>query len=387
MPVARLIDAAQRAFWQPLAGALAGVRRVHLITGPGHHGLPLECGAAPELPVHRYFGLPAYLGVRDRPLPLPRPDQAEIVIDAAWQQTPIPFVETEAALVRTLLRPAGQAGRVRRVRGQQLLQGRTRSRRLLLCLHGGSAGQPGREHGYLVLDAAARPPLILDPPGVSGVSPFIAEVYASACLGAMVGSADSGSAIGVCSEWQLRGVSAVIACLAPVEDHYMPLLAALYWHGRLQRQSPWQALADAKTALTSGDWPAPLIEPLERAYRSTMRKVLRRAIHRTGDGEEDARRAGQTTVGWLLPPYIRSTCFEDRGFDAAAHREFSARCCATAAARERLIGRCLDALIGQRGWPEDLGVRPYARAAIANICAVTHCFGHGGALQNEARLS
>ena len=35
---------------------LREVQRVHLITGPGHHSLPFECGSPPGLPVHRYFG-------------------------------------------------------------------------------------------------------------------------------------------------------------------------------------------------------------------------------------------------------------------------------------------------------------------------------------------
>lgn len=374
IPTARVVDAVHAAFWQPLAHALAGVQRVHLVTGPGQHSLPLECGAPRGLPVHRCFGLPAYLSVHDRPLPLPPATPGlDIVADPAWSRTPIPFVEAEAELVRT---SASARGRVRRVPAGRLFGRRSDARRLLLCVHGGVAGEAGREHGYLVLDAAAEPVLTLDPPRVGDLPAAIAEVYASACLGAVVGSNDTGSALGLCSEWQLRGVSSVIACLVPVEDHFMPLLAALFWQRRWQGQVPYQALEGAKAELRSGDWPEALIEPLRRAYAKTMRAVLERAAYR--EGEPGARRAAQTIGGWLLPPYVRSSWFETRGLDDATHREFSAACCESAAGRERLVAQCLAYLIDERARPEDLAVLPFARAAIDNICAFTHCFGSGG---------
>jgi hypothetical protein len=344
---AQLIDALHAAFWRPPADALADVRRVHLVTGPGHHSVPLECGAAPGLPLHRYFGLPAFLSVHDRPLPLPPPHEIDIVADAAWGLNPIPFVEAEAALVCTLLNA-----------------------------HGRVAGEAGREHGYLVLDAAAEPALTLDPPKVAELPAQIAEAYASACLGAVVGSNDAGSALGVCSEWQLRGVSSVIACLVPVEDHFMPLLAALFWHRRLRGQMPFDALEAAKTDLRNGQWPPLAIEPLRRAYAATMHKVLARAAWRKRD--DATRRIAQTMVGWLPPPYARSSHFESGLLDDRGHRELSAAYCDDVQGGERLIAQCLGYLIDERADPEDLAVRPYARAAIDNICAFTRCFGSGG---------
>ena len=380
---ALLADAMRAAFWLPLADALAGAQRVHLVTGPGHHSVPLECGAPPSVPVHRYFGLPAYLSVRDRPLPLPPLDEIDIVVDAAWGHTPIPFVEAEADLVHALL---NSRGRARRVRGRELFEPRADARPLLLCVHGGVAGEAGREHGYLVLDAAAEPALTLDPPKVAALPAQIAEAYASACLGAVVGSNDTGSALGVCSEWQLRGVSSVVACLVPVEDHFMPLLAALFWHRRLQGQLPFDALEAAKAELRSGQWPTRLIEPLHRIYAATMRTVLARAAWRGDGGDHDgARRIVQTIGGWLLPPYVRSSHFEAGPIDEHAHRAFSAAFCNDAASAERLIAQCLGYLIDERADPEDLAVRPYARAAIDNICAFTRCFGSGGVAGASAR--
>jgi Tetratricopeptide repeat/CHAT domain len=383
---ATLVGAVQRSFWQPLALALAGALRIHLVTGPGHHSVPLECGMASHgAAVHRYFGLPAYLSVHDRPLALPPPHEIDIIADSAWDNTPIPFVEAEAELVHALVSSHGHA---RRIQGHELLTAGTGARRLLLCVHGGVAGPQGREHGYLVLDASVRPTLKLDPPRVAQLPASIAEVYASACVGAVVGNNDTGSALGVCSEWQLRGVTSVIACLAPVEDHFMPLLAGLYWHRRLKGQVPHSALAGAKTDLCCGDWPAALIRPLRDAYRHTMQKVLARAIWRpaaavAGDIADNssgnsALRAAQTLRGWLLPPYVRSNHFDGPGFDADAHREFSARHCENAANAERLLRQCLGYLIDERARPEDLAVNAFAKAAIDNICTFTHCFGSGG---------
>jgi hypothetical protein len=163
----------------------------------------------------------------------------------------------------------------------------------------------------------------------------------------------------------------------PVEDHFMPLLAALFWQRRLRGQLPFDALEAAKTELRSGDWPIDSIEPLRRVYAATMRKVLARAAWREGDAAA-AQRAAQTVVGWLLPPYVRSSHFESGVIDDRAHREFSAAFCEDAPSGERLIAQCLGYLIDERADPEDLAVRPYARAAIDNICAFTRCFGSGG---------
>ena len=373
---AQLQQAVRRIFWRPLVGVLREVQRVHLITGPGHHSLPFECGSPPGLPVHRYFGLPSYLSLRDRPLPLSAPGAVDIVVDAAWGRTPIPFVEAEAELVRELLSPQS---RVRRVSGRRFLEGRTQATQLLLCLHGGVSGQPGQEHGFLLVDTAAAQLLTLDPPKVATLSTRITEVYASACLGAVVGSNDSGAALGLCSEWQLRGVTAVVACLAPVEDHFMPLLTAMFWLRRRSGQPPYDALQGAKEDLMRGDWPDAAQDPLRRAYRRTMRRVLQRAQWRDAEGDTAAREAARSVTGWLLPPYVRASYFDNVSFDDLLHREFSSACCEGAQARERLISQCLSYLIDERARPEDAAVRPFAQAAIDNICAVTHCFGSGGA--------
>lgn len=370
-----------RDFWRPLERQLENIGRVHLITGPNHHSLPLECGAPVDLAVHRYFGLPAYLSIRDHASPQQAVDGTCIVADAAWDCCPIPFVGAEAEIVESLLLPQGQ---VQQVRGQHLLQCPESTQRLVLCLHGNVAGQQARKHGYLLLDTTCDPPPILDAAEVNALPARISEVYASACLAAVVGSDGTGGAIGICSEWQLKGMGSAIASFAPVEDHFMPLLAALYWHARVQGLVPFEALRSAKQALKAGAWPESLIQVLHRAYHRTMRDVLRRAVYREGSARQN-RRVAQTVAGWLLPAPVRDMYFGAPMMSRDCHLAFSTHYCEDEFGRERLIRECLANLIEQRANPVDLAVRPFARSAIDNICAFTHCLGNGGIACHEER--
>ena len=373
--VARVQQLVRQTVWQPLSEILSDVRRIHLITGPGQHSLPLECGAPPGLPVHRYFGLPAYISIRDRPLPLFTPTSIDIVIDAAWGRAPIPFVEAEVELIRRLLKPQV---RVRQFGGQQFLEGRTSSAHLSVSLHGGTTGLDAREHGLLFVESATAHPHWLDSSSISDLSTRISEVYASACFGAVVGNNDSGSALGLCSEWQIRGVTSIVACLGPVEDHFMPILTAMYWLRRQAGESPYYALESAKITLMSANWPEGLEVPMRRAYYKVMNKVLRRVGGHNATGEISANRVARTIAGWLLPPYVRAIYFGDDELDGPLQRKFSKAYCERAVDRERLISQCLGYLIDERAHPEDAVVRSFAQRAIKNICAVTYCFGSGG---------
>ncbi len=371
----------RRVFWDPLAASLRGAVQVQLVTGPGHHALPFECGAPPGVRVHRSFGLPAYLSLRDSPRPLTAMRQLDVVVDPAWTWSPIPFVATEAAVVRDLLTPQIH---VQPLAGRPLLRGRGEAERLLLGVHGGITGKADAQHGFLVIDSAAKRPTLLDAAAVDALPGSVTEVFVSACVGGVVGSNDAGSALGLCSELQLRGITAVVGCLGPVSDHVMPVLAALYWTNRRHGLPPHDALDDAKTALRSGDWPDEVVEPLRRHYRRTMRDVLRRARWRDDVRPDQARRAhlaAQSVAGWLLSAYLRSLYFDDAAFTTEHHRAFSAACCESPPARAGLVEPSLAYLIDERAHPEDVAVRAFAHQAIDSVCMFTQCFGRPAPMQ------
>lgn len=372
-----LTEVVRREFWTPLLSALQGVELLHLITGPGQHSLPLECSAPEGLQLRRYCGLPAYLSLRDRPRSLPAVQGTDIVVDAAWNtSSPIPFTEVEAQLVADLLSPVGV---VRHIHGRELIGNRQPAPRLLLGMHGGISGEQEDAHGYLLLDPAAEPPLRLDPSGVSALPGNLSEVFASACLGAVVGTSDSGAAIGIASELQLRGVTAIIGCLMPVADFYMPLLVALYCTQRLDGANPYKALQHAKRRLLHGDWPQAMTTRLRPTYAATMREVLQRALHRTNDSQ--SRRLAQSVGGWLLPSSARRYFLDADNLNDDWHRLFSAAYCDTETSRERLINQCLSLLIDERALhrdtnPSDPVEFALAHRALLNICTFTQCFGN-----------
>jgi hypothetical protein len=366
--LADLARTVETGFWARLREAFGGIARWHVVTGPGQHSLPLEF-ARPESVVASYYsGLPAYWRLRDQPLPLPLPEaDMDIFADAAWgTRSPIPFVECEAKLVRHVV------GAAQRRDGKDLLDGRPLAARVQVACHGDIVGAPGQAHGVLVLDAAAG--VVLDPAQAAYLPGQMAELFASSCLGGVVGHTQGGDALGILPPLQLRGLPALVACLAPVPDFYMPVLAALYWHARVAGVLPHGALHKAKSGLRGGDWPAGLIEPIRNTYSDCMIGVLERAAALEPD-DKTAEAAARSVAGWCLPDAVRTHYFwkPAREISREDLEEFVRERCSSAPQRAELAREVAARFIDHRADLPDL-----AREAIEHLCAFTVCFGNAG---------
>ena len=157
--LAELQEKVAASFWAPLGewlvdrDQLKRAVRLYVVTGPGHHSLPLEAARPSGVEAYYYSGMPAFFAHRER-VPVSRSVlRTEVVIDAAWETpAPIPFVEMEARLIESL---RGSQGVVVRRTAQQLLAYPVASRLMLSC-HGTIVGTGTSRHGVLVLDSAAR---------------------------------------------------------------------------------------------------------------------------------------------------------------------------------------------------------------------------------------
>lgn len=366
--LADLQQAAGAGFWTPLREAFGNVRRWYIVTGPGQHTLPLEMGRT-EVAARYYCGLPAYWRLRDQPLPLPAPGSGmDIAVDAAWgTRSPIPFVECEADLVRHIV--TGRNTATRRRDGAALLDGRPLAARVQVACHGQAVGAVGRAHGVLVLDAAAG--VVLEPARAAHLPGQMAELFASSCLGGVVGQTAGGDAQGMVPPLQLRGLPAIVACLAPVPDFYMPMLAALYWHARVAGVLPHEALEQAKSQFRSGNWPPELLTPVRAAYTARMTDVLERAAA-LDLGDRTVMTAARSVAGWCLPDEVRKKHFwkPPKHLSWEDLRGFVQEWCAGADRRAALVTEVADRFIAGR---HDLPAA--ARASIEHLCAYTVCFG------------
>lgn len=389
VPLPALLQQLLEAFWAPLLPHLAGVQRLHLVTGPGQHELLLEAALPEEavsLQVLRYCGLPAYSRSLEPDMassPSPAlPGAVLCVADDDWHgQCPIPFTRLDSLVPQ-------QLGRAERVDGRELLERLlspaappgSAGLALSVATHGdvtqrGAADAANADRiqgGFIVLPGGLR----LEPAELIRHRQRMALLVSLSCWAARVGSAEQGNAYGTMSALQLAGLRFGVGCLAPVPDFYTPLLAALLWHAMLHEQlPPPQALVRAKALLLAGAWEEvpQTLEVVRRGYAELMMELLQRTAP-TGRPEQDApaRRVLDSIRGWSLPGAWRRRLLAEGAELADALPQDDQ-------ARARFVGQCLDVLFrptAQRQL-DDLDEDAPAASAIAILCAVTVGFGRG----------
>ena len=337
---------ARASFWQPVLAQLPSVESVHIVSAPDLHALPLEA-ANPGIATHYYPGLPGFLStfIRRSSQELLHPLGVDVSMDCSWSSRyPIPFARAEAELV------AGVLEHSRIMTGLDLLRhlgSGENQRKLQIACHGAASGEHERRHSVLLVDwdFDAR----LDPAAIGRYPGVIDEVFCSACIGGLVAQRVATDAIGVVSAFLMRGVSAVIACIAPMPDFYMPLLATFYWHARKAGQTPSAALTTSKRQLLSGDWPSDLLAPIEETYLRTIENILERG------------RGAPQKLAADVAAHISAELSGELSLDQAVALSRSAK------ARHEWAQRVAGALIGQR--------TRLLRHDIEHVCAFTLCFG------------
>lgn len=358
--------------WEPVSTALQGLVRLHVVYSPALRGVPLQLGG-PGIPCGFYPSLAGLMHVlRQGVPPSVAPGSLCTGYDCAWEGPgPIPFAEAEVRLVADLV-PA------KIWEGDGLLaalHSGDHGPAVQVACHGTTSGTQEDRHAVLLLNAGSGARLA--PTDVATLGGVIDEFFCSTCVGAVVSQRIAVDALGIVSALQLAGTRTVIACLAPVPDFHMPVLAGLYWIGRAAGSVPADALEAAKSRLQTGDWPDALQQAVRRVYARQMQEVLLRAQY-AGEATSDPRakadrayRLARSVAGWILPEALQADCIGTAQATAASnHRYFSARWCESRIARQSFAEAAVNHMIAARAaWPAD------HRAQITHLCAFTQCFG------------
>lgn len=361
------------AFWDPVLNVLGdadkaqGLTRIHVVTAPSHHGIPLEC-ANPGVIVQYCHGLPAFIAQRTGARRIPRLSATRILTDAALGTVrPIPFVHAELRIAEVIL---GCEKPVDRLKADEVARQKQAQRFVFSC-HGEASGFGEQRHGTLLLDASADRHLSFEEAVVIGRC--ATEIIVSACVAGQVGRGKRGDAIGTVAVWQLMGVPAIISCVAPVPDFYMPLLLALYAHQRVSLESPARSLQLAKLQLQTGHWPTELLSLLREIYREQMDSILRDVVR--GRSLDNA----LAVLHWPLPSDKKSLLraaivrASDNG-DAARGWQPP---WSDPAERALWVDACLCALIDgriDRPTSQDQ-VQLEIHKALEHVCAFSVCYG------------
>ncbi|MDN8618897.1 tetratricopeptide repeat protein [Variovorax ginsengisoli] len=357
-------------FWTLLHIAHPEIWRWQIVSGPGTHGLAVT--TAPQWgQASFYCGIPAYLRLRSLPKRKLAPAKVDVIVEPNWSRAPIPFVEAEAKLNARLRLGAI----VTRTDAQSWLTRRENryADSWLIACHGIVDGEAQSLHGSLLIDAGRE--TRFDALAVSALakSSDVSEVFLSACVGGLVGSTHTGDALGIVAALQVQGVRAVIACLAPVSDFYMPLLSSAYVLAR-RTDAPPTALHQAKVQLLSGDWPRRMVTAVQDIYREQIVEVLHRIalLGALGADQSSALVALVDTLrDWVLPDDFRKTWFDASIVATIQARSFAAsEWCTVEASRKSLANRVVGGLVDARA-----GLPPPSRRAIEQICACTVCYG------------
>lgn len=401
--LAELGEMARRAFWSPLEEALDGVRRIHLVTGPGFHDLMLEFATPSGLgPIQllRYCGLPAFQRriMRDLLAPVEAIDREPWLVladDDLHAEHPIPFTRLDALLLRhreltrpidaeTLLRPDAAAVPVRlfvSTHGQSVAAGDLQDG----ASQGGASGG-----GFMLLPGD----VLLKPTLLAASGSRIELMISLNCWGGRAGDGEHGEALGTMSALQRLGMRAAIGCLAPVSDFYTPLLSAFIWHEIFQGHDAGAALQRARERLIHGPWDnyLPDLQLLRQGYLELMLQLLRLALHRAGD-ESHNRTARKIVVGiwnWSLPASWRrrlqplALCSQallnpdtPLGFKQRVHAAVDALLPQSDEEQISFVQACLDVLLRQphQRDPIDLDEDGRVLQSIEKVCALTVSFG------------
>jgi tetratricopeptide (TPR) repeat protein len=333
-------------FWQPVLAQLPSVESMHIVSAPDLHTLPLEA-ANPGIATHYYPGLPGFLsafaGRTGQELQYPL--GVDVAMDCSWSSLyPIPFARAETELVGSVFEQS------RIMTGTDLikhLDSGKNQRKVHVACHGIASGEHERRYSVLLIDWDSD--TRLDPRAIGQYPGVIDEVFCSACIGGIVAQRVATDAVGVVSAFQMRGVPVVIACIAPMPDFYMPLLAAFYWHARKAGQAPSAALTTSKHQLLSGDWPNVLLVPIEDAYRRTIEDILER-------GRSSTRKLAAYIAAYVPPDLVG---------------EFSLNQAATLSCSTEVRhewSRCVAGSFVERR-------ARLSRHDIEHVCAFTLCFG------------
>lgn len=325
--------------WNPLRNLFPEVRRWHVATHQDLHLLPIHLGleAGHDCVVHPgllFFWLqktvPASKGtVKDR--------RFLVHLDAASESSrPIPFVEVEAALVRSIWGSA----MVQVEHGQNTLDRLQAAEptfdALMMVAHGDEHAGPPRQT-VIYLDAAQQ--LQLDVNSVLSAKQRPKTVLVSACVAGRVSEDETGEPLGLVSAFFLMGGRFVLAPLQPISDFHMPLFMGLFHLAWRETGDPVTATRLARHQVAAGDWPEGFADYIHGAYAPTMEGMLATAWDKRLDRSYLRDVVDPMLRVWPLP---KEQKYE---WNWGGKASFLEKYCSTAPLREKSVRATIDSLL------------------------------------------
>ena len=264
----------RQVLWDPLRNLYPQVRRWHVATHQDLHLLPIHLGLEADhyCVVHPgllFFWLqkmatPPTAAIKDR--------RFLVHLDAAvGSSRPIPFVEVEAALVRSIWGNAMVQVEHGKNTLDRLQAAEPTFDALLMVAHGDEHVGPPRQT-VIYLDAAQQ--LQLDVNSVLSAKQRPKTVLVSACVAGRVSEDDAGEPLGLVSAFFLTGGRFVLAPLQPISDFHMPLFMGLFHWAWRETGDPVTATRLARHQALTGEWPEGFVDHIHGAYAPTMERML-----------------------------------------------------------------------------------------------------------------
>jgi tetratricopeptide (TPR) repeat protein len=348
----------ERLFWSRLRNQFPSVSTWHLATHHNLHNVPFALGSETTGNASRVFVYPGVGFFGRAASQNPASATLNLHVDAAWHSAPIPFVEAEASLVKSLVHNATIS------RGKQTLICLQEKGGEPLAFSVGSHGyvtirKSGLEESAILIDADSEEYMDSARWLSTGARPILAVL--ATCVGARLSEPFGGEPFGMVGALMMHGCRIVVGSLAVIPDFYMPLLTGLFWEAFGRRGNAHDAMSEAKRALRDGYWPEGFADKVRKAYAPIMKSVLERATLLDVA-------LFRTIAGWHLPDHIRKMFFS-YPYRLTTYFEFCGAFRGDLKAQEDLIAATLFRLIDERS--------SLPAKSIEQLCSWVHVFGKG----------
>ena len=286
--------------WDPLTAHLPDVHAWHIATHQELHLLPVHLGLDGTRRCTAHPGLVFFwLNRRAAAEPVPERPRLLIHVDPAeGSADPIPFVEVEAELLRSIW----GADAVEVVRSEatiaRLQAAEPTVDTMVFVAHGSEIKGPPRT---TVISASVIRGLQIDANTLLSAAQRPRSAVASACVVGRVSEDEGGEPLGLVSAFFVSGGRFVVAPLQPVSDLYMPIFMGLFHLAWRDGGDPAQAIVVARRQALSGDWPEGFADLVREAYRSGMTRQIENAFAQRDDREQFRKELADIEKSWLLP--------------------------------------------------------------------------------------
>jgi tetratricopeptide (TPR) repeat protein len=286
--------------WGPLTAHLPDVHAWHIATHQELHLLPVHLGLDGTRRCTAHPGLVFFwLNRRAAAEPVPVRPRLLIHVDPAEGSAyPIPFVEVEAELLRSIW----GADAVEVVRSEETIARLQAAEptvdTMVFVAHGNEIKGPPRT---TVISASAIRGLQIDANTLLSAAQRPRSAVASACVVGRVSEDEGGEPLGLVSAFFVSGGRFVVAPLQPVSDLYMPIFMGLFHLAWRDGGDPAQAIVTARRQALSGDWPAGFADLVREAYRSRMTRQIENAFAQRDDREQFRKELEAIRKSWLPP--------------------------------------------------------------------------------------